>query len=234
MKKINKVLQEIREVRQQFYQETKYMTVKERTEYRRQQREKIQDEIAKYGIRQMPQPPPTTENNQKVKNEKMKKTKIYLDTSVVSMLDDSALGILTKNFFELVKQKDLYELVVSPIVTDEIGNAKIEKREAIFRFVRTLNNLVELPSNEKSYDLAMYYVVEGILNLNHIEDLLHVAYASLYECDAIVSWNRKHIANSAKKQKLNFCNFKYGYHPIIICTPQYFVDNFGDNKNEKN
>jgi tripartite-type tricarboxylate transporter receptor subunit TctC len=69
MKKINKVLKEIREVRRQFYQETKYMTVNERTEYIRQQREKMNDEIAKYGIRQLQPDFSTATSNQKVRNE---------------------------------------------------------------------------------------------------------------------------------------------------------------------
>ncbi|MDR1291541.1 MAG: hypothetical protein LBK06_10105 [Planctomycetaceae bacterium] len=69
MKKTNKILKAIREVREQFYRETKYMTLKERTEYHRQRREKMNDEIAKYGIRQLPPDFPTATNNQKVKNE---------------------------------------------------------------------------------------------------------------------------------------------------------------------
>jgi hypothetical protein len=160
----------------------------------------------------------------------MKKIKIYLDTSVVSMLDDSSLGILTKNFFELVKQKDSYELVISPIVISEIGNAKTEKRDTIFRFLSTLNNLAELPLNDEPSKLTMAYLFAGILTFNHIGDLSHVAYASVHECDVIVSWNRKHIANSMKLQKMNLCNLKYGYNTIIICTPQCFSTIFGENK----
>jgi hypothetical protein len=69
-------------------------------------------------------------------------------------------------------------------------------------------------------------VVEGILTHNHIDDLLHIAYATVYECDVIVSWNRKHIAKATKIQKINLCNIKNNYRSITICTPEDFLTIF--------
>jgi hypothetical protein len=96
------------------------------------------------------------------------------------------------------------------------------KREAILQFLETVN-CVSLPYSEESHRLAWCYVKDGVLTENHIDDLRHVAYATVYECDVIVSWNRRHIASLPKIQKLNFCNIKYHYRSMMICTPEKFL-----------
>jgi predicted nucleic acid-binding protein len=154
----------------------------------------------------------------------MKKLKIYLDTSVISMLDTSMRGIITKEFFNVATQND-HELVISEIVNLEIKDAELSKREQILYFLGTLN-YQSLPYTQESHNLAWNYVIEGVLTHNHIDDLLHVAYATVHNCDMIVSWNRKHIAKPSKIQKLNFCNIKNNYHSITICTPEEFLIHF--------
>jgi hypothetical protein len=152
----------------------------------------------------------------------MKTIKIYLDTSVISMLDDSNRGIITREFFELGKQRS-YQFVISEIAKKELDDILDKKKgKTISQFLETLN-CVLLPYSQESVDLAWTYVFEGILTDNHIDDLTHVAYATVFDCDVIVSWNRKHIANQTKIQKINFCNVQNNYESIIICTPEEFL-----------
>lgn len=148
--------------------------------------------------------------------------KIYLDTSVVSMLDDSLRGIVTREFFNFAKQQQ-YDFAVSEVVNTEIGDiSEAAKRETILQFLETLN-CAFLPYSEESHRLAWKYVLDGVLTDNHIDDLTHVAYATVHKCDMIVSWNRKHIAKPIKVQKLNACNIKNNYSMIAIYTPQEFL-----------
>ncbi|MDR2706121.1 MAG: hypothetical protein LBC02_10115 [Planctomycetaceae bacterium] len=88
--------------------------------------------------------------------------KIYLDTSVVSMLDDSLRGIVTRKFFNFAKQQK-YEFAVSEVVNTEIGDvSEIAKRETILQFLETLS-CVFLPYSEESHSLAWKYVLDGVL-----------------------------------------------------------------------
>ncbi|MDR3199258.1 MAG: hypothetical protein LBU34_15430 [Planctomycetaceae bacterium] len=157
--------------------------------------------------------------------------KIYLDTSVVLMLDESERGIITKDFFYFVTQNN-FELFISEVVENEIKHTtkKIE-RDVIFTFLNTIN-FISLSYSEESHSLATKYIQDGILTQNHIDDMLHVAYATVHNCDMIVSWNRKHIAKLSKIQKINACNIKNNYHSITICTPKEFLILF--NKESKN
>ncbi|MDR1484431.1 MAG: hypothetical protein LBT09_06370 [Planctomycetaceae bacterium] len=162
----------------------------------------------------------------------MKKLKIYLDTSVVLMRDDSARGIITKEFFKNVSQNN-HNLVISEIVDYEITNTKDELQKESNKYFMSTIEYSLLPYSKESHDLAWKYVINGVLTHNHIGDLLHVAYATVNECDMIVSWNRKHIAKHSKIQKLNLCNIKYDYRSITICTPEEFLTiKYGD-KNER-
>jgi hypothetical protein len=81
----------------------------------------------------------------------------------------------------------------------------------------------KIPYCDESNILAWKHVTENILTRHHFDDLSHVAYATVHECDMIVSWNRKHIAKQSKIRKLNLCNIKYNYRSITICTPKEFL-----------
>jgi hypothetical protein len=150
--------------------------------------------------------------------------KIYLDTSVVSMFNNPELGNITREFFDFITQNN-HELVISEIVENEIELAEITKREQIISFLKTLN-ITKLSKNNEIYNLSQEYINNKILTSNHLDDLLHISYATLSYCDVIVSWNRKHIAKESKIQQINLCNLKNNLHTVIICTPQDFLKLF--------
>jgi hypothetical protein len=152
----------------------------------------------------------------------MKKLKIYLDTSIISMLDNPDLGAITREFFELAIQKNC-QFVISEVVNKEIDDTPTEKkRKTILLLLETLN-CVLLPYSEESQNLAENYVKDGILTTKHLDDLMHIAYATVFDCDMIVSWNQKHIAKPIKIQKINDCNMKNNYAMIAIYTPEHFL-----------
>jgi hypothetical protein len=158
----------------------------------------------------------------------MKKLRIYLDTSVISMLDDSERGMITREFFEFAIQKNC-EFVISEVVDTELEDSKKRKGNTILQFVETLN-CHDLPYSKEAHQLAENYLKDGVLTSNHLDDLTHVAYATVQKCNVIVSWNRKHIAKMSKIQKLNACNLKNNYPIIAIYTPQEFLTHFKEIK----
>jgi predicted nucleic acid-binding protein len=154
----------------------------------------------------------------------MKSLKIYLDTSVILMRDDRPRGIITREFLKRVAENN-YNLIISEVVDFEVKDTDAIKREENLDFIKNLNCRV-LPYSLESHNLASTYVREDVLTENHFDDLLHVAYATVHQCDMIVSWNRKHIAKQAKVQKINACNIKNNYHAIAIYTPEEFLIHF--------
>ena len=90
-----------------------------------------------------------------------------------------------------------------------------------------VNNLFQelLPAAElldidaDALELQQAYIAEGILTEKWYDDALHVALATVAECDVIVSWNFKHIVNFRKIPLFNAVNILKGYRQIAIYSP---------------
>lgn len=68
--------------------------------------------------------------------------------------------------------------------------------------------------------MSKEYISQGIIPKTKIGDALHVAIATVYEMEAIISWNNRHLANLGKVEKINRVNLKNGYSKHLeILTP---------------
>jgi hypothetical protein len=68
-------------------------------------------------------------------------------------------------------------------------------------------------------DLANKYVLEKIITKKYFEDAMHIAFATIYQVDLMVSWNFKHIVNFNKINQFCAVNLKNGYKEIKIFSP---------------
>ena len=80
-----------------------------------------------------------------------------------------------------------------------------------------------LESSEQIENLAEIYVNEGIIPKKYINDALHIAIATKYKMDAIVSWNLTHIVKFNTKFQVKKINEKLNEKDVIICTPEEMV-----------
>jgi hypothetical protein len=67
-----------------------------------------------------------------------------------------------------------------------------------------------VPHNE-AFDLRDDYFDAGILGPKRLDDMTHVALATVSRADAIVSWNFKHIVRLDKMKSYNQVNLQNGY-----------------------
>jgi len=156
----------------------------------------------------------------------MKKLQLYLETSVWNFYfadDAPEKKDITIFFFEKVKQGE-YEIFISDAVINEIAKATKDKE-------RLLLNLIEeyrpyrLAVNEQIIELAYKYISEGALPQNKIEDAVHAAAATVFEIDALISWNLKHLSNLRKMEMINGINLKEGYTKRLqLITPMEVSD----------
>ena len=51
-------------------------------------------------------------------------------------------------------------------------------------------------------------------------DSVHVAAATVYECDYLVTWNIRHIANGEIRRLTERIIREHGYQTTTICTPE--------------
>ena len=153
----------------------------------------------------------------------MKKTKIYLDTSIVSFLnaDDAPhFKSITEEFFENYVKMKIYDVSVSDVVLDEINrNEKEERKLEMLNHIKNYDLPFEM-FNAEAERLAKIYVAEGVIPAKKFDDARHIGLATVKNFDILLSWNFKHLANFNKKNKVKLINEREGYfYPLDLLTP---------------
>lgn len=136
--------------------------------------------------------------------------KIYADTSVYGGVFDEEYTEASQAFFDLVRNGEC-TLCISEVVHQELSVAP-EKVNELFQEFFPVAQLIDIGPD--ALELQQAYISEGILTEKWYDDALHVALATIAECNIIVSWNFKHIVNFRKISLFNAVNVLKGYRPI--------------------
>lgn len=156
----------------------------------------------------------------------MKVLRFYVETSVWNFLakEREEINTPTRRFFEEVRTKQ-NKIFVSPLVILEIE----QTQEA--DILQSLQTVIQkqrpeiLVENAEIFTLAEKYIQAGIIPERYRNDALHISYATLYEMDAIVSWNLKHIVKMKTRQLVNHVNLLNGYRNVELATPEEALEN---------
>lgn len=88
-----------------------------------------------------------------------------------------------------------------------------------------INTDPELVAADDETDiLAKSYIYEGVVTEKFFEDAQHIAIATVYKVDVLVSWNFRHIVNLNKIKLYNSVNLKNGYQTLEIRTPREILE----------
>ena len=146
--------------------------------------------------------------------------KVYADTSVYGGVFDEEFAEASTAFFDLVRSGE-YILYVSDVVNQELSVAPKKVNELFKKFLPTAQ-LIDVGSD--ALELQQAYIAEGILTEKWYDDAMHVALATVAECNVIVSWNFKHIVNFRKIPLFNAVNVLKGYREIAIHSPMEVIN----------
>jgi len=141
--------------------------------------------------------------------------RIYVDISVFGGVFDSEFTTPSQRLFEEI-ETGRFALVTSAIVQAEIEPAPKSIQTLFYKFV-TYAQVV--PVEASALQLQQKYLEAGIVTVKSFNDALHVAIATVSECDLIVSWNFKNIVHFDKIPKYNAINMLNGYRQINIYSP---------------
>lgn len=153
--------------------------------------------------------------------EEIRKIKVYLDTSVISYLDQQDAPEQmqeTREVWERIKS-GYYDVFISDVVLRELGDCKEEEKRN-----QLIGHLSEIKYNLVTVDdavvqLAEKIVANGVLKQKNIDDCQHIAAAILSDCDIIVSWNFKHIVNVRTIRGIKVITTVEGYKDLLIYQP---------------
>ena len=161
-----------------------------------------------------------------------RKTKIYLDTSVLSYLkqEDSPDRMkATLQFWEELKNRDDIIIYLSDVTIAEVSDCYEPKRSYIMNKLKEIH-FTFLTKDDDAESLARQIIDLGILNNKSHDDCLHIAIAVLEACNYIVSWNFKHLVNVKTINGVRAITNLKGFSPIDIITPEMLIK--GDENDE--
>jgi hypothetical protein len=127
---------------------------------------------------------------------------------------------LTRDWWDL--RREQHELFASQVVLDEVAFG--ETAMAQLR-LDLLAGVPLLRVTDEVKGLARKVLESGLLPTTADRDAAHIALASAYEMDILLSWNCRHIANAAIQARLRKLAQAAGFTLPVICTPEELMEN---------
>ncbi|XCN74154.1 MAG: type II toxin-antitoxin system VapC family toxin [Candidatus Electrothrix aestuarii] len=149
------------------------------------------------------------------------KPRVYIETSIPSyyheIRDDpesAAKRLWTREWWE--EHRSRFELLTAPPVLDELEQGDYPTKEDTLQFV---GSLPLLPVNEEVIDIVQEYIQHHLMPNDPAGDALHLALASYYNCQFLLTWNCRHLANANKFEHIRHINTLLGLPVPILTTP---------------
>ncbi len=147
--------------------------------------------------------------------------RIYLDTSVFGGFFDIEFEKWTKILFEKIYQGK-YKILYSKLTDRELFPAPKRVKDLVLTIAENQIEIVEI--TEEAKELANKYISENVVGKTSIADCIHIALATVYDADILVSWNFKHIVNIIKIRGYNSINYRLGHKILEIRTPREILN----------
>jgi len=126
--------------------------------------------------------------------------RIYVETTIPSFYFEVrsqptmvSRRLWTREWFDASVGFD--QLVTSSAVLEELERGDFPNREAAIEMIATLS---PLPITDEIREIVQEYITRLLMPADPSGDALHLALASYYGCDFLVTWNCKHLANANK------------------------------------
>jgi predicted nucleic acid-binding protein len=149
-----------------------------------------------------------------------KRLKIYLDSSIVSHLDQHDAPewmSATHKLWERIKDGE-FDVFISPVVVNEIEACDEFKRNILKNYLKEIDYEVVM-IDERVLEIASRIVDLGILRQKSFDDCQHIAASITGGCDVLVSWNFKHMVNIRTIKGVKAITALEGYKDILILDP---------------
>ena len=158
----------------------------------------------------------------------MRKLKVYLDTSVISYLDQKDAPERMRETHKLWNDfiKGKYEVCLSQLTLDEVGKCEEPKRNTLYDYISDID-YIKLEITTEVLELAQKIIDMGILKSKSFDDCQHIATAVIHDCDCIISWNFKHIVNIKTIRGIRAITNLEGYKGIEIINPSVLLESEG-------
>jgi hypothetical protein len=151
---------------------------------------------------------------------------VYIETSIIGYLTArsasnvvfQARQLLTRQWWN--GRRKSYDLLISQLVIDEVSAGDQAAAQERLEF---LNGIPLLDAFQAEVNtLSDLLVDRHLLPRKAQADAQHVAVATVFGVDYLLTWNCKHIANAERLPRIYATLRETGYEPPLIVTPEEF------------
>lgn len=154
------------------------------------------------------------------------KESIYIETSILGHLtarptDNLIVAAnikITQDWWNDCSSS--FTLYASEVVEDEAAKGDLAIASQRLNLLQSLR-LLEI--TEEALELAQAFLGKSNLPPKASNDALHMALATVYGLDYLLTWNCKHMANAQIQRKLSQISSDLGYVLPVICTPYELI-----------
>lgn len=147
------------------------------------------------------------------------KPTVYIETTIPSYYCDERTDLArdiarTRQWWDAERQD--YECFTSPAVMEELEAGDYPYKQAC------LSLMIDLPLLAVDLEVARIahvYRVRKLMPMHPAADSVHMAVASFYRMDYLLTWNCRHLANARKIRHLEELNQSMHLHVPMLVTP---------------
>lgn len=147
--------------------------------------------------------------------------RFYFDTSVFGGAFDKEFEEATLQLFERVKLGKVI-CMFSDLTETELLNAPEFVKEHFKNLPKDYTERVLV--TDEILTLATKYAAENVVGKTSFDDCVHIATATIYKADILVSWNFKHIVNVYRIRGYNSINIRSNYQSLEIRSPKEILE----------
>jgi predicted nucleic acid-binding protein len=148
--------------------------------------------------------------------------KVYIETTVPSFYAETRADAAAVYRRETTRrwwaeEAPRYDLFVSEFVLGELERGDYPGRAEALQLVRGLPELKAVPEIET---IVSVYLERKLMPRGDRGDAAHLAVASFYSVDFLLTWNCRHLANVNKTEHLERVNRELGIFVPTVTTPE--------------
>jgi len=150
----------------------------------------------------------------------MRRLRAYPDTSVFGGCYDPEFEFASGRFFHQVTT-GRFLLVLSDVTGDELSGAPLQVRQILEGISPASVEQVDV--TPECLTLQAAYLRAKVVTDKSAADALHIACATVWQADLVVSWNFKHIVRFDRIAGFEGVNTLLGYRSPRIYSPQEVI-----------
>lgn len=160
----------------------------------------------------------------------MPKPRVYVETTIPNSYFDQRTGASavacrtwTREWWDAAASR--YELMTgAPVLAELLAGIRSPRVDLRVRLIGKLPLLIPDAAVEQT---VRVYIDHKLMPAKPQGDAEHLALASHHQCDFMVTWNCKHLANPNKARHVQRINATLGLHVPVIVTPRDLLGSMG-------